>query len=361
MAILANILLLVTVLVAVGAHHENRPETIVLSNVGSGSFRFAPAGVAWDEEGHRFIVSSLTDGTLRGIDGGDEEGQTTAEVTTAGDDSSFDETSTGHSPYGTTGVYVEEDTFYACVVDHSEDAWDTLIYAFDKESTQKVWGQSLVTGVVDSERNIPHWCNDLTGDGDGNLFAVDSYNAEIWTVRTDGSQKQQFSTSTQFTPTPTTGLGLTGIVHHPDGYLIAVHHGGYLFKILTEGDDEHEVGEITRISVDTPLSWPVAIALFDGNKILVTHGINGESVIGFWTEDDFESVETSGSFTSRYGAQALANWDGTHYVLNGGNVTDGTSGNYYQLEKVVIDEFASANGLFLSFSVVLAALISFLL
>jgi len=360
MAILANVLLLITVLVAVGAHHENRPDTIILS-YGTGSLRFAPAGVAWDEEGHRFIVSSLNDGTLRGIDGGDEEGSTTVEVTTAGDDSSFDETSTGHAPYGTTGVYVEEDTFYTCVVDLSADSWDTLIYAFDKESTRKVWGQSLVTGVVDSERNIPHWCNDLTGDGDGNLFAVDSYNAEIWTVRTDGSEKQLFSTNTQFAPSAVTGLGLTGIVHHPDGYLIVVHHNGYLYKILTEGDDDHEIGEITRISVDTTLSWPVAIALFDGNKLLVTHGRNGESVVGFWTEDDFESVETSGSY-STYGANALANWDGTHYVLNGLNGTDGTtSGSYYELEKVVIEEFASANGLFLSFSVVLAALLSFLM
>jgi len=122
---------------------------------------------------------------------------------------------------------------------------------------------------VDLDKVAPaggnHFCNDIAIDGEGNAFVTDSFSPIIY--RVDPAFKATvFATSDAFKGE---GFGLNGIVHHKDGYLIAVKmNDGSLFKI-----DEKDGKAITPIAADKVVNGDGLVLLGDALAVIQ----NGES------------------------------------------------------------------------------------
>jgi len=318
-----------------------------------------PAGGTWDDTNQRFVVGSLTQGTLVGVYDDD------ANVTVAGPIG---------APYGTAGVYWEGNTLYTCV--NNAGTANSSIWAFDADTGHFLWSTSLIDGLPSGsiDASAPHLCNDVIGDGNGNLYAVDSYAPIIWTLKTDGTGLAVFSTDALYDPNVNNvGLGLDGIDIHPNGnYLLVMHYGaGYLMKVPLTGSN---VGIPTKVTdnggIGTDLlTLPDGIRLVNnGNKLLTTSGNVGEFVLAYTSDDDWVSMtKYEFHFDTRGGSAGIINRDGYYYVFNC-HVNDlfaGTLRTKFEIERIFISEFfqepqSAATGLFLSASLVITVLFSLL-
>jgi len=317
------------------------------------SDKLFPAGGDWDDVNQRFVVGSLTKGYLTGVDA-------SGNIVEVGTDTSFG------NPYGSGGVYIEGDVIYACVLDLAGSP-NTFIYAFDRNNKNLLWTKNLVTPLSSKlDATAPHLCNDLIGDKNGNIYAVDSFGPIIWTIRTDGSGLDVFSTNDLYKPVANVAIGLDGIAYHPDGYLLIMHYGGaYLMKVPTSGTEKGTPTKVTDVGgASADLALPDGISLFDGDKLLVTSGLNGEYVLAYTSNDGWQSMTIYGEkFSSLGGSAALINWGGTHYVVNChvGDLFSNTDRSKFEIQKVIITGFSSANSLVYSLPVVLAALLNLLM
>lgn len=91
-------------------------------------------------------------------------------------------------------------------------------------STGKKSADIDLSGLVPGE----HFPNDLIFDNEGNAYVTDSFANVIYKI--DRANKASvFCDSPVF---KTKGIGLNGIVYHPDGYLLAISSGtGAIYKI----------------------------------------------------------------------------------------------------------------------------------
>ncbi len=81
--------------------------------------------------------------------------------------------------------------------------------------------------------NEYHLANGMTLDSEGNVYITDSFAPIIYKVDIDG-KASVFTYSNKFLGE---GIGLNGIVYHPDGYLIVVKKDdGQLFKISLDNN-----------------------------------------------------------------------------------------------------------------------------
>jgi len=83
-----------------------------------------------------------------------------------------------------------------------------------------------------------HFANDLCVDPAGNVYITDSVASQIWKVPATGDAIS-LVTNSQFDADPAVGIGLNGIVYHPDGYLLALKSGTWgearIFKVSLNG------------------------------------------------------------------------------------------------------------------------------
>jgi len=175
-----------------------------------------------------------------------------------------------------------------------------------------------------------------------------------------------FSTDSLYDAVVGSAIGLDGLAYHPDGYLLVMHYGGgYLMKVPTDGDDKGNPSRVTDNGGSSQfLVLPDGISLVDNEKLLVTSGRGGDYVLAYYSDDEWESMNIfEKKMTTEGGSAALINRDGTHYVVNThvGDLFTGTARSTFEIQKVYIPEFSSANGLVYALPVVLAALLNLLM
>jgi len=102
------------------------------------------------------------------------------------------------------------------------------LMAFDLKTGKRKSTVDLNTVAPEGE----HFCNDLAVDGDGNVYATDSFSPIIY--RVDAAFKASvFLKDDKFKGQ---GFGLNGLVHHKDGFLIvAKSDDGTLWKVSEKG------------------------------------------------------------------------------------------------------------------------------
>jgi len=246
---------------------------------------------------------------------------------------------------------------------------------FDATDGERLWTQDLITPLATQlDADGAHLCNDLTGDGQGNLYAVDSYAPIIWKLSTDGTNLEIFSTNELYDLVGNVPIGLNGLAYHADGFLLVMHYGGsYLMKIPTEGDSVgipnvvEDVGGTSEL-----LDLPDGIGLANsGRSLLVTAGGDGEYVLGYNTDDNWESMSLfTNYYRGSFGASSIVEAEGIHYAVNC-HVND-LFGGYlrtrFEIERVYINDFFDeevfdglASGLVFSVPVVLSVLFSLLM
>lgn len=252
------------------------PARIVMERGG-----FIPEGVEFDTNARRFLTGSLADGTIYEV--------------------GFD---------GTLTPAVIDDDLVSSIGIEADEPRDRLLVANSDSSIFGGEGQGqaklgvylLSTGeritmvdlgaVAGGDDDSVFLANDVTVDGDGNAYLTDTMMNVVYRVDTN----YEASVLYRFEPTP--GLGLNGIVHHPDGYLIVVAVGGQ--------------GMLYRIPVDEPaaaqpidLSQPATGAdgllwSADGRLIVVSNSTG--SALAYSSDDGWHSATLTG--TASFDGQA---------------------------------------------------------
>lgn len=196
-------------------------DVIVIENEG-----LYPEGISYDEQENLFYVSSVGRGEIWRVD---QQGKAELFV--------------GHSDFASTiGLQVDSKNhrLLVCVADpglseqsQSENVGKIAgLAVFDLPSGKQLAYHDL--GAVAGAGG--HFANDVTVDGQGNIYVTDSFSPVIYRIADNGSidviaQYPQLQVSPgQF--------GLNGIVHHSDGFLIVAHHAS---------------GKLYRIDIDNPV------------------------------------------------------------------------------------------------------------
>lgn len=195
-----------------------------------------PEGIAWDPDGERFFVGSLSQGTLFtvGFDG------TLTEFVAADD---FRSTVGIHIADGK--LYVPNSTASAFFARAARSPIDLIVY--DLETGERLLAVDL-TDVYAGEG--ARFVNDVTADSDGNAYLTDSFQPVIYRVTPEGDAAVWVESELLRADF----FGGNGIDVHPDGYLLIANPG-------------------TGIVLKAPLDDPEAIAPVDFDKAISIDGM----------------------------------------------------------------------------------------
>jgi sugar lactone lactonase YvrE len=177
-----------------------------------------PEGVAFDASRNVYYVSSARLATVGKVD---LQGRYTA----------LYQDSAMRSTYGMK-IHPDGKRLFVCTGDANYSKYSTpdtrnklcRLLILDVESGQKV-GEIDLAGLAPGKHYFP---NDVVFDKDNNAYVTDSYANVIYKISPEG-RASLFSSSELY---KTRGIGLNGIVWHPDGFLLASSSAtGALYKI----------------------------------------------------------------------------------------------------------------------------------
>jgi sugar lactone lactonase YvrE len=197
---------------------------------------YYPESVHADTDGTLY-VGSLATGSVVAFERGATEART---VIAAG----------AHGVTGVTGVLVRDDELWLCSVD-TTFARPTEIRSFT------LAGEPLTTHALAPTM----FCNDLAFDGDGNLFATDSFGGTIQRLALGGSDLETYASDPRFVPDSAGAFGLDGIAFIGDTLYVNKLDSGELFAI--DGQT------ITEIVVTPALVAPDGMRALDGTLVVI--------------------------------------------------------------------------------------------
>jgi hypothetical protein len=265
------------------------PERIVVERGG-----FIPEGIEFDTTARRFLTGSLVDGTIYEV-----------------------------RPDGTLAAFVVDPELVSSIGIEADEPRDRLLVA---NSDRSVFGEQgpgiaklgvyrLSTGekirmidlgrLAGGDADDIVFVNDLTVDAAGNVFLTDTFRNVIYRV------DPTYQATLLYRFEPTTDLGLNGIVHHVDGYLIvaAVGGRGVLYKVPVA--DPQAAQPITLSQPATGADGLVWDA--DGRLIVVSNAT--ESALAYVSTDGWESATLVGTASFEGQATTGAAVDDAIYVV----------------------------------------------
>ncbi|HUF74439.1 MAG TPA: hypothetical protein VMR74_16270 [Gammaproteobacteria bacterium] len=244
------------------------PARIVMERGG-----FIPEGIEFDTVQRRILTGSLVDGTIY-------------EVATD----------------GTLTAFVVDEELVSSVGIEADEPRDRLLVANSDRSVfggegpgiAKLGVYRLSTGeriamvdlgaVAGGDDESIVFANDVTVDDAGNAYLTDTWTNVVYRVDAD------YRASVLYRFEPTTGLGLNGIVHHDDGFLIVVAIGGQ--------------GLLYRIPLDDPASaQPIQLSepatgadglVWSAGGLLVVVSNSTSSALAYASDDGWRTAELVG-------------------------------------------------------------------
>lgn len=142
---------------------------------------------------------------------------------------------------------------------------------------------------VDLSNLVPgkHFANDLTFDNMKNAYVTDSFAGAVYKVTPDGTASV-FAKDELF---KTEGVGLNGIVFHPDGFLIVDNSAkGQLFKI-----DLKNPKEVKRIMTDQFFIGADGLLLTDKNTLTMVVNGGTDKVFKLTSSDNWSTAKVIAS------------------------------------------------------------------
>jgi sugar lactone lactonase YvrE len=219
--------------------------------------RFFPEGVTVSKDG-TFYVGSMEEGSIMRI----RPGQTEAEpFIKAG----------SNGLVSVLGVYADDanSTLWACSSDAGNGKLtgkgEVGIKAFDLE-----------TGKPKGSYDFPEggFCNDITVDTQGNVYASDSWSPRILRLATGSKELEEWVKDDQF---GTEQWSLNGLDVDNDGSLYIVNQRkSELFRVEIKQDGK--AGKITKISTSHELRRPDGLKVIDEDLLAVAEGGAGGMV-----------------------------------------------------------------------------------
>ena len=251
------------------------PEEIVITEAA-----LFPEGVEYDAQGHRFLVSSLTRGTIGAVD---DHGNYEAFI----EDDDFG---------ATIGIEVDEarHRLLVCVSDPST-AGVAALGSYDLTTGERQFFTDLIA-VADDE--APHFANDVAVDRHGNAYVTDSFSPIVYKVDPQG-EATVFLRDDTFQPSSPEAFGLNGVVYHPDGYLVvAFSETATLYTVPLDDPTGFSAIDAEAGSVTSPDGLYLSD---DARTLLVVNndggGKNGK-VVALTSHDHWASAEAVGDFAT---------------------------------------------------------------
>jgi hypothetical protein len=179
-----------------------------------------PEGIEYDKEGQRFLISSVTQGTIYEV----------------ADDGILRPFIEDDELQLTTGIEIDHINNRLLVANSSHSEKEGMLGAYDLETGQRIFMVSL----SDLHPSRKHVANDVAVDAKGIAYVTDFYDPVIYRVDMEG-KVSIFAEDKIF-------IYLNGIVAHPDGYLILGSRPNLLLKIPL---NEPEVIQV-ELAADIP-------------------------------------------------------------------------------------------------------------
>ena len=242
---------------------KDLPETVTITQPA-----LFPEGVAYDRYGHRFLVSSVTEGTIGAVD---DQGNYKAFI----EDEDFG---------ATIGIEVDEarQRLLVCVSDPST-AGLAALGSYDLRTGERQFFVDLIAVAGD---DAPHFANDVAVDRHGNAYVTDSFSPIIYRVDPEGNASV-FLRNDTFQPSPG-AFGLNGIVYDPHGFLIVgFSETATLYKVPLDAPEQY-----TAVATEEGVvTSPDGLYLDDQVLIVVNNDGGGEQgrVTALGSADEWQS------------------------------------------------------------------------
>lgn len=232
-----------------------------------------PEGIEFDAVQRRILTGSLVDGTIY-------------EVATD----------------GTLTAFIVDEDLVSSVGIEADEPRDRLLVANSDRSVfggegpgiAKLGVYRLSTGeriamvdlgaVAGGDDESIVFANDVTVDDAGNAYLTDTWTNVVYRVDAD------YRASVLYRFEPATGLGLNGIVHHDDGFLIVVAIGGQglLYRIPLDDPASAEPIELSEPATGADgLVWSAA-----GQLVVVSNSTS--SALAYASDDGWRTAELVG-------------------------------------------------------------------
>lgn len=211
-----------------------------------------PEGVEYDEAGGRFLVGSVTLGT----------------ITEVGDDGAHRPFIEDEDLVGSIGIHIDAANGRLLVA--NSDLRVIRDPAFPGQAKLGIYdlGSGARLRMVDLGALWPegrHFANDVTVGPDGTAYVTDSFSPVIYRVDLDGNATV-FVEDERLSAQP---FGLNGIEYHPDGYLlVAVLSGQSMFRVPLDAPEE-----LSEVTLSEPIAGDGLALRSDGTLVVVGNSI----------------------------------------------------------------------------------------
>jgi sugar lactone lactonase YvrE len=257
-----------------------------------------PEGIEWDAVQGRFLVGSLSQGTIYSITPNDD-GTTTVEPLIEDEEL-----------MSTVGLEIDETNNRLIVSNSSADAFSggagaAMLAAYDLETGERAYMVDLST-LYESKSNF---VNDVTVDEEGNAYATNSFAPVLYKVTPEGEA------SILIQDDQLTGgfIGTNGIVYHPDGYLLVANTGTQSLLKVTLGDEV----TITPVELDIPFGADGMILSEDGTLYAVANLTETtQSIVAVSSEDDWQTAVVTDLGATTDAATTITLAGGVPYYIN---------------------------------------------
>jgi sugar lactone lactonase YvrE len=284
--------LLALALTPPGAAGQQLPDTVRIQETG-----LHPEGVEWDAEGDRFLVSSVTRGT----------------VTAVRDDGSHTTLVEDPDVEASIGVHLDADRGRLLVASshleatRGEGPGYARLGVYDLESGERIHMVEL--GSLHPEGR--HFANDITVGPDGTAYVTDSFSPVIYRVTPEG----EASIFLEDERLGGDGFGLNGIDYHPDGYLLVAMAGRRaLYRIPVEAPSN-----LHSVELPEPFSADGLTLRGDGGLVAVATTGSGEGrrseALLLRSGDGWETARIADRAPAPGGTTAAVR-EGAVYVVN---------------------------------------------
>lgn len=235
-----------------------------------------PEGIAFDQGRAVYYVSSARLGSV-------------GKVTPKGAYTVLLADSTLKSTYGLK-IHPDGKRLFVCVGDANYSKYTNpatrtkmaRLISIDLASGKKLSDVNLA-GLISGK----HFPNDLAFDAQNNIYITDSFAGAVYRV-TPGGQASVFAKDAKFI---TQGVGINGIVYHPDGYLIVDNSAkGQLYKI-----DIKNPANVQRIAVDQYFIGADGLLLNDNNTLTMVVNGGSDKIYKLVSSDNWASAAITAS------------------------------------------------------------------
>lgn len=155
-----------------------------------------------------------------------------------------------------------------------------------------------------------HLTNDLALDADGDAYVTDSFADVLYRVTPEG-EATVFATSPAFASEG--GVGLNGIVVHPDGFLLVTHFAeGALLRV-----NLRDPSRVERVALPEPYVGADGLVLLDARRLVVVQNEGHDQTLLLVSDDGWRSATLAAAVPSALPfPTTAARAGGAVFVLN---------------------------------------------